>query len=118
MRVCSNRRHGSSSFPLFRLPEPEPPSIKMQREQKITIREMRESGPTRLIVYCADYKCAHSVVVDVTRWAIGSVCPTWSRGLLARSAAIAGPTSSRSSNAGAMASAHGCRYRLQLLSQV
>ena len=29
---------------------------------------MRESGPTRLIVYCADYKCAHSVVVDASRW--------------------------------------------------
>jgi hypothetical protein len=40
----------------------------MQREQKITIREMRESGPTRLIVYCADFECAHSVVVDASRW--------------------------------------------------
>jgi hypothetical protein len=29
----------------------------MQRQQKITLREMRESGPTRLIVYCGDYKC-------------------------------------------------------------
>jgi hypothetical protein len=29
---------------------------------------MRESGPTRLIVYCADYKCAHSIVVDASRW--------------------------------------------------
>src|SRR5687767_1737481 len=26
----------------------------MQREQKITLREMRESGPTRLLVYCGD----------------------------------------------------------------
>jgi hypothetical protein len=25
-------------------------------------------GPTRLIVYCADYKCAHSIVVDASRW--------------------------------------------------
>jgi hypothetical protein len=39
------------------------------RAQKITIAEMRESGPTRLIVYCGDYKCAHSVVIDATRWA-------------------------------------------------
>jgi hypothetical protein len=30
---------------------------------------MRESGPTRLIVYCGDYKCAHSVVIDASRWA-------------------------------------------------
>jgi hypothetical protein len=40
----------------------------MQRQQKITLGEMRESGPTRLIVYCSDYKCAHSVVIDAGRW--------------------------------------------------
>jgi hypothetical protein len=40
----------------------------MQREQKITLGEMRESGPTRLIVYCGDYKCAHSVVINSERW--------------------------------------------------
>jgi len=31
------------------------------RQQKITLREMLSSGPTRLLVYCGDYKCAHSV---------------------------------------------------------
>jgi hypothetical protein len=40
----------------------------MPRQEKITIREMRESGPTRLIVYCRDYKCAHSVVIDASSW--------------------------------------------------
>jgi hypothetical protein len=40
----------------------------MPRQQKITIGEMREFGPTRLIVYCGDYKCAHSVVIDASRW--------------------------------------------------
>jgi hypothetical protein len=41
----------------------------MQREQKITLGEMRSSsGPRRLIVYCADYRCAHAVVVDAERW--------------------------------------------------
>ena len=25
-------------------------------------------GPTRLIVYCGDYKCAHSVIIDAGRW--------------------------------------------------
>jgi hypothetical protein len=40
----------------------------MQREQKITLREMGESGPTRLIVYCGDYRCAHSVVINTGRW--------------------------------------------------
>jgi hypothetical protein len=38
------------------------------REQKITLGEMRSSGPTWLLVYCADYKCAHSVVIDADRW--------------------------------------------------
>jgi hypothetical protein len=37
----------------------------MQRPKKITLGEMRSSGgPTRLVVYCGDYKCAHSVVID------------------------------------------------------
>jgi hypothetical protein len=40
----------------------------MPRELKITLGEMRESGPTRLIVYCGDYKCAHSVMIDAGRW--------------------------------------------------
>jgi hypothetical protein len=40
----------------------------MQREQKITLGEMRESGPRRLLVYCADYRCAHSVVIDADQW--------------------------------------------------
>jgi hypothetical protein len=40
----------------------------MPREQKITIGEMRESGPSRLIVYCGDYHCVHSVVIGTERW--------------------------------------------------
>jgi hypothetical protein len=40
----------------------------MQREQKITLGEMRSAGgPCLLLVYCGDYKCAHSVVVHA-RW--------------------------------------------------
>jgi hypothetical protein len=34
------------------------------REQKITLGEMREPGPNRLLVYCGDYKCAHLVTID------------------------------------------------------
>jgi hypothetical protein len=45
----------------------------MPRAQKITIREMRESGPTRLIVYCGDCKCAHSVVIGVSRGAFSEI---------------------------------------------
>jgi hypothetical protein len=40
----------------------------MQRQQKITLGEMRQSGPRRLLVYCGDYKCAHSVVIDAAPW--------------------------------------------------
>jgi hypothetical protein len=38
------------------------------RAQKITIGEMSESGPTRLIVYCGHYHCAHSVIIGADRW--------------------------------------------------
>lgn len=41
---------------------------RVQRQQKITLVDMREYGPRRLIAYCGDYKCAHSVVVDAGRW--------------------------------------------------
>jgi hypothetical protein len=40
----------------------------MQRQQKITLGEMRQSGPSRLLVYCGDYKCAHSVTISSGRW--------------------------------------------------
>jgi hypothetical protein len=29
---------------------------------------MRASGPRRLLVYCGDYKCAHSVAIDAVPW--------------------------------------------------
>jgi hypothetical protein len=31
------------------------------RQQKITLGEMRESGVRGLLVYCADYRCSHTV---------------------------------------------------------
>ena len=41
----------------------------MQRQQKITLGEMRsDNGPRRLIVYCSDFKCSHSVVIDAAQW--------------------------------------------------
>jgi hypothetical protein len=40
----------------------------MPHEPKITIGEMREPGPTRLLVYCGDYRCAHSVLIEANRW--------------------------------------------------
>jgi hypothetical protein len=38
------------------------------REQKITLGELRSAGPTHLLIYCGDYKCARSVVIDSLRW--------------------------------------------------
>lgn len=44
----------------------------MQRQQKITLGEMRsDNGPTRLLVYCSDHTCSHSVVVDAKPWGNG-----------------------------------------------
>jgi hypothetical protein len=40
----------------------------MKRGQKITLGEMRASGPTRLLAHCGDYKCARSVIIDAGRW--------------------------------------------------
>jgi hypothetical protein len=35
------------------------------RDQKISWGEMNSSnGPRWLIVYCSDFKCSHSVVID------------------------------------------------------
>jgi hypothetical protein len=31
------------------------------RQQKITLGEMRSSGVRELLIYCADYKCSHSL---------------------------------------------------------
>jgi hypothetical protein len=40
----------------------------MQRPQKITLGEMRQSGLRRVLVYCSDYRCSHSVAVSADRW--------------------------------------------------
>lgn len=47
----------------------------MKREQKITLGEMRASGVQGwaagvrgILVYCADYKCAHSIAISADRW--------------------------------------------------
>jgi hypothetical protein len=39
-----------------------------KREQKITLGEMRASGVRGLVVFCGDYKCAHSVEISSDRW--------------------------------------------------
>lgn len=47
----------------------------MARQQKITLGEMRGpsirgggGGPLGLLVYCGDYKCAHSIAMSADRW--------------------------------------------------
>ena len=38
------------------------------RPQKITFAEMRDSGVRGLLVYCADYRCSHSIAVSGDGW--------------------------------------------------
>ena len=33
----------------------------LTRQKKITFGEMREAGADRVLIYCADYKCSHSI---------------------------------------------------------
>jgi hypothetical protein len=39
------------------------------RPVKITFGEMRSGGgPTGILVYCADYRCSHSIAMSADRW--------------------------------------------------
>jgi len=38
------------------------------RPQKITFSEIREMGVRGLLVYCADYRCSHSIAVNADQW--------------------------------------------------
>jgi hypothetical protein len=40
----------------------------MQRPQKITLGEMRSTGLSKVLVFCADYRCSHSVLMSAARW--------------------------------------------------
>ncbi|QDW38989.1 hypothetical protein FFI89_018665 [Bradyrhizobium sp. KBS0727] len=40
----------------------------MPRQQKITFGEMRASGVDRVLIYCADHKCSHSIERDAAPW--------------------------------------------------
>jgi hypothetical protein len=39
------------------------------RPTKITFGEMREMGVRGLLVYCADYRCSHSIAMSGDQWA-------------------------------------------------
>lgn len=38
------------------------------RPVKITFGEMREMGLRGVLVYCADYRCGHSVAISADHW--------------------------------------------------
>jgi hypothetical protein len=38
------------------------------RPQKITFAEMREMGVRGLLIYCADYRCSHSIAISGDHW--------------------------------------------------
>jgi hypothetical protein len=61
------------------------------QQQKITLGEMRSSGVSGLLVYCADYKCSHTIKLEavvVDRWEIESGSPTSSPASSASAAAL------------------------------
>jgi hypothetical protein len=78
-----------------------PPSIEMKREQKITLGEMRESplpGSSSIVPTTNLRIRAWSTLAG---GAMTCACPTWSRSLPVRFAAIGAQTSGRCSNTGA-----------------
>ena len=38
------------------------------RPQKITFAEMRDMGVRGLLIYCADFRCSHSIAVSADQW--------------------------------------------------
>jgi hypothetical protein len=45
------------------------------RPQKITFGEMREMGVRGLLIYCADYRCSHSIAISGDAWPDDADCP-------------------------------------------
>jgi hypothetical protein len=39
-----------------------------ERPQKITLAEMRDSSVRGLLIYCADYRCSHSIAISGDGW--------------------------------------------------
>jgi hypothetical protein len=70
------------------------------RPQKITFGEMRSSGgPTGILVYCADYRCSHSMTMSADQWPdevrLSDIEPRFICKACAGGALMCGPTSSR-----------------------
>jgi hypothetical protein len=69
------------------------------RQKKITLGEMRSSGVRGLLMYCADYRCAHAVRISGDRWPDHFGCLISSRCSCARRAAEGAPISGRTGTA-------------------
>ena len=39
-----------------------------ERPQKITFAEMRDMGVRGILIYCADYRCSHSIAISADGW--------------------------------------------------
>jgi hypothetical protein len=39
-----------------------------ERPTKITFGEMREMGVRDVLIYCADYRCSHSIAASADQW--------------------------------------------------
>jgi hypothetical protein len=57
----------------------------------VTFGDMREQGVRAILIYCADYRCSHSIAISGDRWAdevrlsdikAGSVCQARASGAL------------------------------------
>jgi hypothetical protein len=57
--------------------------------QKITFGEMRDMGIRGLLIYCADYRCSHSIAMSGDQWADEVRLSDLEAGLSAASAVIA-----------------------------
>jgi hypothetical protein len=40
----------------------------MERPEKITFGEMRQMNVHGVLIYCSDYHCSHSTLLDAGRW--------------------------------------------------
>jgi hypothetical protein len=43
----------------------------LTRQKKITFGEMRASGVRGVLIYCADYRCSHSIEMSAAHWPDG-----------------------------------------------
>jgi hypothetical protein len=42
--------------------------LAINRPQKITFADMRAQGVRGVLIYCADYRCGHSIAISGDRW--------------------------------------------------